>query len=346
MSTIVDVSSKLGEYMLKGWVLTDKQCPTKGCRVPLMRSPNGISPQTWFCANCEGNGSAEAAPLSSVSNLPSSPSMTSSTHYSRPSTPPTEVSSTLSSPTFAPPMETEELLQRRHQSDIASSEMARLLLKGWAMLAEECINPTCYGIPLVRPPKAGGEKDPRKECVVCGTVYVDEKDVHGYDRLVPIGLSGPGRHQFNSVPGPPVFRSKDKGKAVARDETPVVHAIFSTDIILADMSMQLQASDLPSLSIPSPSVPRRGVNGTAYAPSTSKVDDDRTMPSMSSSTHATLNASAQALESSLKVLTTRLTTLTNQPAFDPSALGSTADAMAKTAQALSQVLLLQHPSTA
>ena len=41
------------------------------------------------------------------------------------------------------------------------------MLKGWAMLADECPNPNCYGVPLVRPPKAGGEKDPRKvSCVL------------------------------------------------------------------------------------------------------------------------------------------------------------------------------------
>ena len=30
------------------------------------------------------------------------------------------------------------------------------------MLADECPRNTCYGIPLVRPPKAGHEMDPRK----------------------------------------------------------------------------------------------------------------------------------------------------------------------------------------
>lgn len=36
------------------------------------------------------------------------------------------------------------------------------MLKGWAMLADECPGSDCYGIPLVRPPKAGGSIDPRK----------------------------------------------------------------------------------------------------------------------------------------------------------------------------------------
>jgi len=82
--------------------------------------------------------------------------------HSRPSTPPTEISSTLSSPTFAPPVETEDTIRRRQQSDQASSEIGKRLLKGWAMLGEECPNIRCYGIPLVRPPRTAEQKDPRK----------------------------------------------------------------------------------------------------------------------------------------------------------------------------------------
>lgn len=53
-------------------------------------------------------------------------------------------------------------MHRRAQSDMASSEIGKRMLRGWAMLAEECPNEYCYGVPLVRPPKAGGGKDPRK----------------------------------------------------------------------------------------------------------------------------------------------------------------------------------------
>lgn len=72
----------------------------------------------------------------------------------------------VSSPTFALPVETAESLRRREQSDAASSEIGKRLLKGWAMLAEECPNVICYGVPLVRPPKAGGGKDPRMACPI------------------------------------------------------------------------------------------------------------------------------------------------------------------------------------
>ena len=36
------------------------------------------------------------------------------------------------------------------------------MLEGWAMLADECPNHECYGIPLVRPPRTGEDKGLRK----------------------------------------------------------------------------------------------------------------------------------------------------------------------------------------
>ncbi|EJD01332.1 uncharacterized protein FOMMEDRAFT_89227 [Fomitiporia mediterranea MF3/22] len=163
----IDVSSKLGEYMLKGWVLTDETCPNENCPVPLMRSPKGHTPVTMFCANCDGDpknkrssASGRAQPTS-VPQLLSPSTVSSSTHVSRSSTPPTDIASDLSSPTFALPVETAESVRRRQQSDAASAEIGVRLLKGWAMLADECPNERCYGVPLVRPPLVGG-RDPRK----------------------------------------------------------------------------------------------------------------------------------------------------------------------------------------
>lgn len=94
----------------------------------------------------------------------SSSTVSSTSHGSRPSTPPTDFSSTLSSPTFAPPVETEDMVRRRQQSDQASTEIGKRLLKGWAMLGEECPNTRCFGVPLVSPPKTGIDKNPRKVC--------------------------------------------------------------------------------------------------------------------------------------------------------------------------------------
>ncbi len=130
-----------------------------------MRSPTNSS--LYFCANCDGDPNTSfAGPLAIHADTASEGTSTASTditnHESRPSTPLTEMSSALSSPTFAPPVETADMLRRRQQSDAASAEIGKRLLKGWAMLADECPNSQCYGIPLVRPPKSGPEKDPRK----------------------------------------------------------------------------------------------------------------------------------------------------------------------------------------
>lgn len=176
----MDVSGTLGEYLLKGWVsetvsiirimliviiqiMSNDIC--KRCsQVPLMRSKT--SPPTEFCANCDGGPVSQISSSSALSQKSVSSQDSASQEASRPSTPPTEVSSTLSSPTFVHPVDMQEIARRRQQSDYASSEIGKLLLKGWAMLADECPNVNCYGIPLVRPPKANGEVDPRKVHII------------------------------------------------------------------------------------------------------------------------------------------------------------------------------------
>ncbi|KAH8106186.1 hypothetical protein BXZ70DRAFT_918515 [Cristinia sonorae] len=63
------------------------------------------------------------------------------------------------------------------------------------MLADECPSPDCYGVPLVRPPKSGDEKDPRKQCVICGSIFVDQVDSRGQTSLVlheAVGQRAPG----------------------------------------------------------------------------------------------------------------------------------------------------------
>ncbi|KAK7696640.1 hypothetical protein QCA50_001298 [Cerrena zonata] len=140
--------------------------------VPLMRTPAAYSTVSWYCASCDSSKNTLNDTTDTTSSTSSASVNGSLDHVSRPSTPPTEVSSTFSSPVFAP-VDTEEILRRRQQSDLASVEIGKRMLKGWAMLADECPNSECFGIPLVRPPKAGGGKDPRKECVICHTIWVN-----------------------------------------------------------------------------------------------------------------------------------------------------------------------------
>jgi len=226
------------------------------------------------------------------------------------STPPTEVSSTLSSPTFAVPVDTEEILRRRQQSDRASTEIGNRLLKGWAMLADECPGETCFGVPLVRPPKPGGGKDPRKECVICGTTYVDEKDVNGWDRLVRVSdLPGP-----SSEPAPAQVPANDraKGKDISSSEA-----------------------------LPPPINPQKNAfNITSGTPASGSVKHETLLTS--GSTDAALEASIGALEKTLHALSKRLTSLaTEQLVVDPASISQTAEAITKVSGALTQVKQLQ-----
>ncbi|GBE79324.1 predicted protein [Sparassis crispa] len=307
MSTIVDVSGRLGEYMLKGWVLTDNICP-KCSKVPLMRSPS--SPIISFCANCDA-GPPSAAQPQAVDNsglpgpsLRSSRSGSSSSDQSRSSTPPTEISNAPSSAIFVPPIETEEMLRRRQQSDTASAEIGKRMLRGWAMLADECPNPTCYGIPLVRPPNAGTGRDPRKECVICGTVYVDQKDAFGQDRLVTYNSNSVHDRQPTIIAAPPAPQAAT---------SPVMTRGKATQI------PQPQLVRSPPLQVLQP--------GAAHVATTSTV--------------SALDASADSLVLSLHALSERLNILSGGSIVDPSLIAQTADAISKVSQALTQVKQLQ-----
>ncbi len=160
-----------------------------------MRSPAARSRPEIFCVRCDGgplgnegeyrallesSAKLKAALPSARKEVPTrsivsqvseaatvhTESASSGSHRSRASTPPTDVSEPPHNAVddFGPlPPPTEEALQRRAQLDHASAEIAKLLLRGYAMLAEECPNPTCYGVPLVRPPKTSeGALSPNK----------------------------------------------------------------------------------------------------------------------------------------------------------------------------------------
>ncbi|RPD61960.1 hypothetical protein L226DRAFT_535337 [Lentinus tigrinus ALCF2SS1-7] len=304
--------------MLKGWVLTDRICP-KCSKVPLMRSPPSAAVEVHFCVNCDpapSTGSSANAASTHPSRIaavpkPSAPqdvhsisSTSNSSGMSRSSTPPTEVSRAPESPPLVPIMDTAELMRRRHQSDTASAEIGNRMLRGWAMLADECPNPQCYGIPLVRPPKTGTTIDPRKECVICGIVYVDETDAFGQERLVPMHPARPSPAATSRAPIPEVVAptlastaSLEKGKARAYPEKPTQPQV--------------------------PSARERDLKAATALPH--------------SSTSSALEASARSLEMSLVALSERLNAYTTAPFIDPTPIGQTADAMSKVSQALTQV---------
>jgi len=291
--------------MLKGWVLTDQSCPTPGCVVPLMRSPKGRTPVTTFCASCSTENS-QAQPQSIE---PTSPSNLSSESYiSRSSTPPTEISEAQSSPIFAPPPETAETRRRREQSDRASSEIGKKLLKGWAMLGEECLNETCYGIPLVRPPKSGNDKDPRKQCVICDNIYTTVTDSSGRETLT----------LFNAPSISP--NSVQSQRRVSLE--------------------QFQASSQPA-TVQRLLMPSVNQQHSQIGQELLQLPQSSTSPILAASPDTILDESSRALQTSLQALSRRLTALSSSSAPDLASIGQTADTIGKVTAALAQVRQVQ-----
>ena len=117
-----------------------------------MKAPKGEAPQ-MLCVSCmDGKYIFINSGRELTRNADDTTSNSSSPRSN--STPPTDMSSRPNSPPYVPPPVTTEMLARRAQSDAASREIGQRMLKGWAMLGDECPSPTCYGIPLVRRPKS------------------------------------------------------------------------------------------------------------------------------------------------------------------------------------------------
>ncbi|KAL1723332.1 hypothetical protein EV715DRAFT_286203 [Schizophyllum commune] len=311
-------TAKMGEYMLKGWVLTDKTCSTVNCPVPLMRSPNGQTPVVHFCTRCHGGPEGIGAPSAAASTTSASTSIASASHISRASTPPTELSNESSFEDFVLPPETEESRRRREQSDTASTEIGKRLLKGWAMLADECPSTNCWGVPLVRPPKAGGEKDPRMECVICGNVYISERSAAGVDTLV--AQSSP------SVTATPAPAATSGPSALPRGAVVQEYGINANYASTPSLFASYQPTDsVPPRTAPPPH-PAPPTFVSEQAPSNVYAPSDPTGPS-------SVKASIVALELSLKTLSQKLTSLCSSGGSAAS-ISSTAEAIDKAAHAL------------
>ncbi|KAF9452474.1 hypothetical protein P691DRAFT_756399 [Macrolepiota fuliginosa MF-IS2] len=306
MATILDAPSALGTYMLKGWVLTNRPCPNNGCKIPLLRSPAGQAPVVHLCVNCDGSSDAprqlRVPLLAEEPQVDTSTSNSSTSHITRASTPATEVSE--AEDDLPPFVETEAMRRRREQTDRASAEIGRRLLQGWTMLGDECPRDACYYVPLVRPPKAGSEQNPKKECVLCGSIYTTEKDWAGREQLVQVSAesSSGGAAPINQAS--PVQTSVKPPQQIARPD--------------ASWSISVVPSEQHSV-------------GVASAPLR-----------VSSPIIDTLDSSAKALQLALQTLTSRLTSLSaNSTLADPASIATTADAISKVTQALSQVKQLQ-----
>ncbi|KAJ3987210.1 hypothetical protein F5890DRAFT_1499246 [Lentinula detonsa] len=300
MSTVTDVSNIIGEYMLKGWILTDSPCPQ--CKnIPLMRSPKNQTPTVHFCANCDGDAQ-RIVQTSTSPSLTSNSSISPRNTHSQSSTPATEISDVPSSPTFSIPAETPESRRRREQSDRASSEIGNRLLKGWALLGEECVNEDCFGIPLVRPPKSSGEN--HRECVICGRLYVGEGE------LVEAELPHSSALQSSNQTFP-----------------------MRTDISSSNVSGATKYHVTESIDRPTAS-PEKQPTGTMLHPTTSP-NDESTISALNITTHAleqTLISLSGRLTSSAG----------SSILVDPHTISSIVDTISKTTQALAEVKKLKQ----
>ena len=204
-------------------VMTDKAC--EGCDAPLMRTPETTKFHEVICVNCETQRDSGAAgdvvqpvgnDLTTRPGSSSGGSNNDTPDEAGRSTPPTDPSFTPGSPSLLLPPETDEVIQRRAQSDQASAEIGRRLLQGWAMLADECPNASCYGVPLVRPPRArDGARSQEKECVICSTVYSVEK---GNSR----GPPSPSATRESLLIGQPYDRQcSDGSRSLATSHLPI-----------------------------------------------------------------------------------------------------------------------------
>ncbi|KAJ3741226.1 hypothetical protein DFH05DRAFT_1403786 [Lentinula detonsa] len=320
MSTVTDVSNIIGEYMLKGWILTDSPCPQ--CKnIPLMRSPKNQTPTVHFCANCDGDAQ-RIVQTSTSPSLTSNSSISPRNTHSRSSTPATEISDVPSSPTFSIPAETPESRRRREQSDRASSEIGNRLLKGWALLGEECVNEDCFGIPLVRPPKSSGENHrvrlkyrllsalqfllEEQECVICGRLYVGEGE------LVEAELPHSSALQSSNQTFP-----------------------MRTDISSSNVS---GATYLPSLSSFNLETYIRAVAAHWNHASSNYICEPN-----DESTISALNITTHALKQTLISLSGRLTSSAGSSILvDPHTISSIVDTISKTTQALAEVKKLKQ----
>lgn len=299
MSRISDVSNKLGQYLLQGYILTDDPCPT--CSIPMLRTPaaHARQPQRLFCSQCSDpvSEAAEAEHHSTDNNADKN------VLDGRVS----QVSSQSEFPTLAQPPDNSEILHRRLQSDKASAEIGNRMLKGWAMLAEECPNESCYGIPLVRSPNSGAVKDKRMECVVCGSIYVHERTAGGQAILMK-------QNQVSTA-----------------TTTPEALKSVGTNVLPSSFEDNRKASHEISLNSQhsTDKIPRDALTAGQHALANEKV------PLIS-----TISATIVALQDSLQVLSTRLSSVASNSPPDHLLIGELAHSIGQISSTLEVILTL------
>ncbi|TPX45182.1 hypothetical protein SeLEV6574_g04023 [Synchytrium endobioticum] len=187
----------IGDYLLRGWVLTDDRCRNhaSGCAMPTMRSRDGskyvcvlCDDEKWPPASMVGpNGvdlvDGQSAAVGSISTLPTVSSLGRNDENSSlgdmeepgmngtMTVDDTDDDFNLPNGHDAPPLLNMADENRYELTNRATRLLGQRLLQGWTMLNEECPNPNCPGIPLCQ------NRQHHKYCVLCERTYVNEADL-------------------------------------------------------------------------------------------------------------------------------------------------------------------------
>ncbi|KAJ3039941.1 hypothetical protein HDV00_011607 [Rhizophlyctis rosea] len=213
-------TSKLGTYLLQGWVMLEEGCSTPGCNLPLMRTKDRSRTICVLCNDPNGpdlpppeEPEPEPTPVEDNSDIQSEPEV---------------LGTDVEADSAVGDVESLENERRREQANLATRLLGQRMLAGWALLGEICRNSTCYGvsicscdnvrptckftrqlqIPLVR------NKQKRKQCVICQTWYDNEVE-GGVEAGEQETVSTVGSSSASVA-----VSDRPKGKNVTGDEKP------------------------------------------------------------------------------------------------------------------------------
>ncbi|TPX70888.1 hypothetical protein SpCBS45565_g01515 [Spizellomyces sp. 'palustris'] len=165
-------SSRLGTYMLQGWVLTDEPCPVPGCNIPLVRSKDRARK---LCVLCDDPRHPHPPPTATAK--PDSNEERTSVVNGITEEEEEELANILAEDRTTQNNQVGETEDqafariRREQGNKASKLLGQKMLAGWTLLDENCPNNACYGVPLVR------NRQKQNYCVICERSYVDGQEV-------------------------------------------------------------------------------------------------------------------------------------------------------------------------
>ncbi|KAI9102600.1 hypothetical protein DFS34DRAFT_591234 [Phlyctochytrium arcticum] len=231
--------SRLGTYMLQGWVLTGDLCPTSGCKLPLVRTKDRSK---YLCVLCDDPKAPELPISAKVATPQPVASKTVPAEKIDENVPSAQEESELqalldeSAPTDAALRE-----ERRKQGDQASKLLGQKMLAGWTLLDEICPNKSCYMIPLVR--------NKRKEtlCVMCQKTFSETGKETSAPRATtvpvstdaPISKSGPSRSSESAH-----LEEQSAADSVKRRKIEISSSAEQLDAILTIESLRKRLAEL------------------------------------------------------------------------------------------------------